>query len=89
MRSSSQKLIRNIDPVLAIVYVVLMLFGLATIYASAYTEEYSNLFSFEKEYGKQVVWIFVSLIMGVIVFILVPDFSLDFHFSSMGLFFYY
>ena len=71
MRSSSQKILRNIDLALVIIYAVLVLFGLATIYSSAFTEEYSSLFSFEKEYGKQVIWIGVSLLMGVIIFIFI------------------
>lgn len=84
MRSSSQKLIRNSDPVLMGVYLILMLFGLATIYASAYTEEYSSLFSFDKEYGKQVIWIGVSLFMGLIIYNLDTDFFSQFSFFIYG-----
>ncbi len=84
MRSSSSKIIQNIDPVLTIIYIVLVLFGLATIYSSAYTEEYSSLFSFEKEYGKQVIWIGVSLLMGIIVFNLDTDFFARFSFFIYG-----
>lgn len=84
MRSSSQKILRNIDPTLVIIYTILVLFGLATIYSSAFTEEYSSLFSFEKEYGKQVIWIGVSLLMGVIIFNLDTDFFSRYSFFIYG-----
>ena len=84
MRSSSQKIIQNIDPVLVIIYSALVLFGLATIYSSAYTEDYSSLFSFDKEYGKQVIWIGVSLLLGVVVFNLDTDFFSRFSFFIYG-----
>lgn len=84
MRSSSQKIIQNIDPVLTTIYFILVLFGLATIYSSAYTEEYSSLFSFDKEYGKQVIWIGVSFFMGIVIFNLDTDFFSRFSFFIYG-----
>ena len=38
--------------------------GLTNIYSSTFDESYPNLFSFNKEYGKQIIWILVSLIAG-------------------------
>ena len=74
MRSSNRHIIYNIDPLLTVVYLILVFFGLATIYSSSYNEEFPNLFSMDKEYGKQVIWIVVALFLGLAVFNLDKDF---------------
>lgn len=85
MRSSKASLLSNIDPVLFFIYIALMLFGLATIYSSSYTSEYPSLFSFDKEYGRQVVFICVSLLLGVGVFNLDKDFFFRYSFVFYGI----
>lgn len=84
MRSSSRKIIQNMDMTAFALYMILVLFGLATIYSSAYTEEFSSIFSFEKEYGKQIIWILVSLLMGGVVINLDTDFFSRFSFFIYG-----
>lgn len=80
MRNSKRILFSNIDPLLFGIYLVLVFFGLATIYSSSFSEEFSNLFSFEKEYGRQVVFIGVSLLLGLGVFNLDKDFFFRYSF---------
>ncbi len=80
MRSSNRHIIYNIDPLLTVVYLILMFFGLATIYSSSFNEDFPSLFSLDKEYGKQVLWIVVSLLLGITVFNLDKDFFVKYSF---------
>ena len=42
-----------------------MLMGIATVYSTAYNADHPNLFDFSQKYGKQIVWLFVSLFLGI------------------------
>lgn len=54
----------NVDRVLLVIYLLLMLMGWANIYSAAYDPDHPNIFDQDREYGKQSVWIVVSLITG-------------------------
>ena len=64
------KITNNIDWPLFTVYMILMFMGLATVYSVAYNPEAPNLFDFSEKYGKQVVWLFVSLFLGLLVLLI-------------------
>lgn len=63
----------NVDWPLIAVYFVIMCLGVATIYSTAYNEDHPNLFSFSEKYGKQIMWIGVSLFLGLLVFLIDSD----------------
>jgi len=65
--SSSSILPKKLDAPLLIIYLVFVLLGVATIFSSAYSEEFPSLFSMDKEYGKQIVYIGFSLFVGMII----------------------
>lgn len=58
---------RNLDKPLLLVYCLFVLLGLITIFSSAYSEEHPSLLSMNKEYGKQVLYIVVSLVLGGLI----------------------
>lgn len=64
-------ILNNIDPILVILYFVLVLFGWINIYASTYTPEHSSIFDVSMSYGKQLIWIGTSV--GLIFLILLTD----------------
>ena len=68
-----EKITTNIDWPLLSVFLLLMLFGLATVYSVAYNPEHPNLFDFSQKYGKQVVWLVVSLFLGLLVLLIDAD----------------
>jgi len=70
---SGEKITTNIDWPLFSVYIVLMLLGLSTVYSVAYNPEHPNLFDFSQKYGKQVVWLVVSLFLGLLVMLIDAD----------------
>jgi rod shape determining protein RodA len=68
-----EKITTNIDWPLFSVYIILMLMGLATVYSTAYNPDSPNLFSYSEKYGKQVVWLLVSLFLGLLVLLIDAD----------------
>jgi len=51
----------------------MVIFGIATVYSVAYNPDHPNLFDFDEKYGKQVLWICVSLFLGLLVFLIDSD----------------
>lgn len=85
----TNSLINNLDWPLLIGFLTLICFGLITIYSVAFNEENPNVFSFSEKYGKQIMWICLSLFLGVIVFLIDSDvykkFSLPIYLVTTGL----
>jgi len=79
----------NIDWSLFSVYIILLLMGVGTIYSVAYDPEHPSIFDFSQKYGKQIMWLFVSLFLGLLVFLIDTDiyrkFSLPIYFFVIGL----
>ena len=60
----------NLDWPLVGMYVFFILVGWINIYAAAYNEEHKNVFDFSQEYGKQFMWIAISIVLILLVLIL-------------------
>ena len=69
----NQSLTGSIDWPLVSVYVLLLIMGLSTVYSVAYKPEHPSLFDFSEKYGKQIMWIGLSLFLGVCVFLIDSD----------------
>jgi rod shape determining protein RodA len=54
----------NFDRPLLLLYLLLMFMGWANIYSAAYDAAHPSIFDLSKEYGKQGVWIGISLLLG-------------------------
>jgi len=85
----NQSLTAHVDWPLFVVYILLMLMGLATIYSAAFDPDHPNLFDFSQKYGKQVMWLGVSLFLGLLVFLIDSDiyrkFALPIYLFFLGL----
>lgn len=85
----SQSLTGNIDWVLVGLYFALMTMGVATIYSVAYDPEHPSLFDFSQMYGRQIMWVCVSLFLGFLVFLIDSDiyrkFALPIYISVISL----
>ena len=69
----SNSLTGSLDWPLFLTYIILLIMGLATVYSVAYDSEHPNLFDFSQKYGKQVMWLGVSLFLGILVFLIDSD----------------
>ena len=52
---------------------LMLIFGIATVYSVAFNPENPNIFSFDEKYGKQILWLCVSLFLGLMVFLIDSD----------------
>ncbi len=68
MRQERNNIFAGIDWLLVLLYIILVGFGWMNIYASSSTEESRELFDFSTKYGKQLI--FIGLSVPVIIFIL-------------------
>lgn len=68
-----ESLVAHFDWALFSVYMLLLIMGVATVYSTAYNEDHPNLFDFSQKYGKQVIWLGVSLFLGLMVFLIDSD----------------
>lgn len=81
MRQERNNIFLGVDWVLVLLYVLLIGFGWVNIYAASFTEESSTIFDFSTKYGKQLLWIVLSIPM--IIFILFINGKFYERFSSI------
>ncbi len=62
--SARENIATNFDKPLLLLYLALMFMGWANIYSAAYDPEFPSMFDQSKEYGKQAVWMGISLVLG-------------------------
>lgn len=57
----------NIDWVTVLIYVVLIFIGWINIYAAVYNEEHHSIFDISQRYGKQLLWIGLAIVIGIVI----------------------
>jgi rod shape determining protein RodA len=60
----------NVDWITILIYVAICAIGFVNIYASIYNPDTAGVFSFESNYGKQLIFIFTGLILGFSILLL-------------------
>jgi rod shape determining protein RodA len=79
----------SFDWILFGLYLVLVAFGITTIYSVTYNPESPSIFSFSEMYGRQLFWVGVSLFLGLLVFLIDSDiyrkFSIPIYFFCLAL----
>ncbi|MCD4736278.1 MAG: rod shape-determining protein RodA [Bacteroidales bacterium] len=85
----SKGILNNIDWITIFLYLLLVFFGWINIYAAIYNEDKSSIFDFSQNYGKQMIWISTSLVLGMLALILdskfYPAFSYFIYFAILFL----
>jgi rod shape determining protein RodA len=66
-------LLSNFDWPLFIAFMMMIAMGLATVYSAAFNKEHPIIFDFSEKYGKQIMWIGISLFLGLLVFLIDSD----------------
>ena len=61
--SAREHKVTNFDKPILLMYLALMFMGWANIYSAAYDPEYPSIFDQSREYGKQGLWIGISLML--------------------------
>lgn len=76
---------RHIDWGLVFIYLLLVTFGLVSIYSVEYEVTGSSLFDFSKNSGKQLIWIALSLVLALAVLLIDARFYVTFSYWIFGL----
>ena len=66
-RAAGQSVFRNLDWVTVVLYLLMVFAGVVSIYAASYDFDHASLFSFDEFSGKQLRWIGLSLVLGLVV----------------------
>lgn len=64
------KLTSNVDWPILLVYFLILAMGLMTVYSTAYDKEHASILDLSMLYGRQVMWIGISLFLGLVVFLI-------------------
>lgn len=78
-----ESIIGNVDWLTVLLYFALVFIGWLSIYTSSGGEEAGNIFDLSERYGKQLLWIGLSIILIVIVLLIDAKF-----FSTFAFLFY-
>ncbi len=60
----------SVDRVALLLYLLLVLVGVAAVLSASWVEDSENIFSFSHNYIKQIVWLGISLVVGVVIMLL-------------------
>lgn len=83
MRQGERQL-RKIDRGLLALYLILAVLGIINIYSSAFNPEHAFILDQKMEYGKQILWFGISLVLGGIIFLLEGSFIRKYSFEFYG-----
>ena len=79
--SARENVAANFDRPLLIMYLALLFMGWANIYSAAYDPDHASIFDQSKEYGKQAVWIAISLVLGACMLLIHGELIRDWAFG--------
>lgn len=79
------ELIKNIDWLSIFMFTLLVFMGWLNIYAAVYDDNHSNILDINQKYGKQLMWIGASFVIGFIIMLTDSKFFTAFSFIIYGL----
>lgn len=62
-------LLRNLDWITVLVYLLLVFVGWINIYAAVYNEDHQNILDLTQKYGKQLMWIIAAFVLAIMILI--------------------
>lgn len=74
MERRERGLLENIDWTTILTYLALVIIGWISIYSAVYDEAHKSIFDLDARYGKQLVWIGVSLLITLFILVIDPKF---------------
>lgn len=67
---NNKNILFDFDWFLLVLYFLLVIMGFLTVYSVAFNPESPSIFSFSEKYGKQLMWILISLFSGSIILLI-------------------
>ena len=84
MRNSTS-IFYNLDWFTIFLYLILVFAGWLNIYAAVYNEEFQSIFDASQQYGKQLLWIGTSVVLGIIILFIDERFYNTFAYIIYGI----
>ncbi|MDY0217134.1 MAG: rod shape-determining protein RodA [Bacteroidales bacterium] len=84
-RIGRQSLFANIDWILVAIYFLLVFIGWINIYAATYTPTSEGIFDFDRNSGKQFLWIMTSMAIALIILLIDAKFYTTFTWIFYGI----
>lgn len=69
-RGESQGVLRHLDWLTVILYLLLVTAGVISIYAASYDYDNASIFSFDEFSGKQITWVGLSFVLGLVLLLI-------------------
>ena len=69
-RNTNSSVFRNMDWVTVLVYVLLVLAGVVSIYAASYDFDNASILSFDEFSGKQLRWVGLAFVAGLVIMLI-------------------
>lgn len=69
-QEKSGSVFKDVDWFTVVLYIVLVMMGMVSIYAASYDFDHANMLSFAEFSGKQFRWISLSLVLGLILLLI-------------------
>ena len=66
-------LTQHVDWLLLSIVIIMLGMGIANVYSAAYDPDHPNIFDFSQKYGKQIMWVGISVFLGFLVFLIDSD----------------
>jgi rod shape determining protein RodA len=66
-------LTQHVDWWLLLTVLLMLGMGIANVYSAAFDENHPSIFDFSQKYGKQIMWVGISLFLGFLVFLIDSD----------------
>ena len=82
---SIKNTIGKIDWMLLLLYLILLVVGLISIYAAAFNENHTDIYDLTQNYGKQLLFIGISLFTGFVILLIDAKFFNTFAYLFYGL----
>ncbi|MBQ2906553.1 MAG: rod shape-determining protein RodA [Bacteroidales bacterium] len=83
--TTRNNIIGKIDWLLLLIYLALVIIGVLTVYAADFNENHPDLFDMSQCYGKQALFLGVSLVVGIIIMLIDAKFFNAFAYIIYGL----
>lgn len=74
---------------LLLLYLILLVVGLISIYAAAFNENHTDIYDLTQNYGKQLLFIGISLFTGFVILLIDAKFFNTFAYLFYGLSIFY
>ena len=70
MKTAERNIFQNINWSIVFIYLALVFIGWINIHAAVYDGNHASIFDFDKQYGKQFVWIMTALVIATVILII-------------------